>query len=402
MYTIEDMLRDFPFLLVFALLVAQSRLGVCDDQGTIDQIVAEQVATGAESAGQNAVPTQVQRLLERIRSADFTERNAAATKLSTLRGADLQELLQRSVSDSAEVNWVVVRALEKVLQAETGPDGDMAEKQLETLSLMAGPIGVAAGDVLIRNYQLRESRAVDAIRRLGGSVSFRDPRSFPAVQQVPLNAPELGVGFGPLSIPTTIWLHAGWRGKIEDLWHIQRFSTRSTLLVYVIHGSGVDPNDVWITAAVWVPGLKVETRGAATFGIQNGLDEQPGCEVGRTLDNGPAAKAGLMAGDRIVLIEDERVWSFFDLVTYLQTKAPLDVVKVTFIRAKFGEQGLKHEVLQTNVVLGSWRTAGDLEAVPAPPAFQGPMGPSYLLLNDRPPTVPLLQQVPRLYDFDLR
>lgn len=335
----------------------------------------------------------VELLIEQLADADFRVRTTAKQTLLALRGPELQTLTGHVSGDSAEVNASIVRTLEAIMQAESGPDGEVAEKGLETLTLVAGSMGQAALDALIRNTQLREARATAALLKLGVGFSYRHPSEVANLNLLPLDSPEIGVGFGPPVIMSTIWIHSDWTGTVDDLWHIRRFSQRRNLLIYLISGCGVEPNDVWTAAAAWIPGLDVEQRGAASFGIQRGFDEYPGCMVGDVLDNGPAQKGGLRAGDRIVKVEEERVLSFLDLVAYLQSKAPLDVVNVTFVRRRIDEEGYHDVLLQTQVTLGSWRIQGDPTSLLPPPPFQGPLGPSFFTLNDRPPSVPKSQRI---------
>lgn len=332
----------------------------------------------------DAPASPVQQLLERLSSVDYSIRQQARKSLRDVPLEQLPELVDGLSEPSAESCVLRVRILEEIMLSDTGSRGELAEQGLEYLSLQDGPLGAAAKSTLIRNSQLRESRARLAIERLGGAVTYRNPNSPEAMMARPAlpDAPGTGVGFGPPAIPWSIWLHDSWKGKPEDLWHLRRFSRWTGLVVYVIKGSGVDANDVRMLTG-WLPGMVVQERGAS-LGIRAGVD-QDSCEIREVMPGSPADRASLAVGDRILTADGRRIRSFYDLVSFLTEKSPRDTVDFEVLRA--GDAG--QNIRQFKVTLGSWRTHEDPDRVAPPPDFAGPQGTSYLLLHDRPPQVPM-------------
>ncbi|MCA9030853.1 MAG: PDZ domain-containing protein [Planctomycetaceae bacterium] len=354
------------------------------------------LATASPARCDDVVRERVAGILERMHHPEFNERRTAYGELILLRGPELQFLVAHIPHDSPEVAWMCVRALEHILQADAEQDGELAERTLEFLSFRENSVGAAAALALIRNGQLRESRATDALLKLGATINYINPlNSLASGGQPVVTAPGTGVGFGPAKIPTTIWIHSDWTGTTEDLWHIRRFAHRQRLLVYLVNGCGVSGNEVMSSAALWLPGLDVEQRGKANFGIIRETEFLPGCTIREAVEHGPAARAGLQQGDRIIEVDEKRIQSFYDLVNYLQNKVPRDVVEATFVREVFEDNMRREVTMKTKVTLGSWRTQTDPHSLLPPPRFQGPEGPSFYTLYDRPPEVPLPEMIQR-------
>ncbi|MCA9080007.1 MAG: PDZ domain-containing protein [Planctomycetaceae bacterium] len=327
---------------------------------------------------------RVTALVEQLSAPEHAARQQARKQLVDISFELIPQLIEIRDELQAETGVLRVRVLEDIMLADDGRRGERAEQALEVLTFDEGPVGAEAGRVLIRNHQLRESRARVAIERLGGAVTYRDVARLQATRPrfMPAQSPGLGVGFGPPVVPYAVWIFSDWKGKPEDLWHIRRFAYHSELVVYVIRGSGVELMDVRPLAA-WIPGLEVQTRGAV-LGIQGGLDEA-GCSISHVTRNSPADRAHLMPGDRIVALDGEEIRSFYDLVLRLQPKDAGDVVELTVERGSLLDKQTFHQ----GVKLGSWRASNDDEQAPPPPLFAGPQAQSYHLLQDRPPAVPL-------------
>lgn len=344
--------------------------------------------SASSTSGAEPVVARIAQLAEQLVDADFRLRRAAAMELRSLQGEEMVQFVQQLPFESAEATLAAVRVLERIFQADAGSDGELAERALEFLSRRDGPWAAAARDALVRNYQLRESRARVAIERLGGAILDYDPTRIADHLTPPPNAPGVGVGFGPNTIPAAILLLDTWTGGPADLWHIRRFATRPRMVVYVIRGSGIDPLRVRAAAAS-ITDLAVEERGSASLGIKNSLD-QDGCNVGSVLPFSAAMRAGLQEHDRILTADGIPIQSFHHLVFFLLGKKPNDMVQLTVERRELTERGWQSKVLKMNVKLGSWRYQRDPETyAPPPPPFQGPEGPDYIQWVDRPPPVPL-------------
>lgn len=64
----------------------------------------------------------------------------------------------------------------------------------------------------------------------------------------------------------------------------------------------------------------------------SGTDGAPGVPISGVLPGSPAEKAGLMKGDRITAIDDEKIGGIEDYTAVLKSHSPGDTVRVTFAR----------------------------------------------------------------------
>jgi hypothetical protein len=88
-------------------------------------------------------------------------------------------------------------------------------------------------------------------------------------------------------------------------------------------------------AAPMAPGGDVRRKGASLGTIPSYNDEPnqpPGAALSDVVPDGPAAKAGLKGGDRIVLLGTVEIRNLNDLMFVLQAAKPGEAVKVTVIR----------------------------------------------------------------------
>jgi serine protease Do len=69
----------------------------------------------------------------------------------------------------------------------------------------------------------------------------------------------------------------------------------------------------------------------ARLGVEDGSDGTE-CRIGVVMENSPAQKAALKPGDVITRVDEQRIKSFQDLIEYIQTKHPDDVVSVEYRR----------------------------------------------------------------------
>ena len=74
-----------------------------------------------------------------------------------------------------------------------------------------------------------------------------------------------------------------------------------------------------------------------------GDGEKDGAKLNTILDDGPAAKAGLKAGDLVTAVDGKTITSYDDLLDLMVGKKPDDVVKLTVVRAKEKKKDDKKE-----------------------------------------------------------
>ena len=87
--------------------------------------------------------------------------------------------------------------------------------------------------------------------------------------------------------------------------------------------------------------------------------KQAGVVVADVLKNGPAAQAGLMKGDKIIQVNDEKITSASHLINYVALQAPNSTIQIQVQR---GDQALT-----LNVVVGERKVQNsDSQYIPLP------------------------------------
>ena len=75
--------------------------------------------------------------------------------------------------------------------------------------------------------------------------------------------------------------------------------------------------------------LETCLTGAAVVGVETGAG---GATVVEVLSGTPAARAGMLEGDRIVAIEGERVADGISLIVAIRTHRPGETIELTLVR----------------------------------------------------------------------
>jgi hypothetical protein len=360
--------RRWRFSLVTsALLVfttAASAMADAPAQADLPGVPAAEVKADAVPAEADASPRlQITQLIEELGDANFETRIGAERQLAERAREAPEELAELARRSDAETATRIVQILERTFQKHDGELGDRAERALEALSQSESPAATQAAFVLRGNSRLRESRARKAIERLGGELGYMNPREVRI--QPPAVAAGTGVGFGEPVMLYGIWLHSGWEGTKEDLWHLRRLGHWPNLTIYSIRGNGVSREELnQLNASV--PGLRIEERGPC-LGIQSRPDLLP-CQVTEVLPNGAAAEAGLMANDEITGLNGQPVRNFSHLVERLKEHEVGEEIVLAVER--------NGEPLEIKVTLGSWRGVARREGqnVSPPKPFDGPFG----------------------------
>ncbi|REJ81797.1 MAG: PDZ domain-containing protein [Planctomycetota bacterium] len=324
-------------------------------------------AIAAETASSDpASDPSILRLISRLGDDEFQVRRQAERDLQQLGAAAIDPLAAEAVRQDPVIARSAVSLLEKLFVDGCIDVADRAERALESLADSQHPYaGEMARSALAGNQQLRERRAVAAIRELGGKVEYQSP------SDAQLANMQFGWNFSlddnripgvPLAV-VHVWLLKGWQGGEEGLWHVQRLEDSWSARLWGVEvtnvrGSGVTTEQVQSLAAS-IPNLTVHERGAGL-----GIKASPvgECIVSDVLANGAAEHAGIMRGDVIVGFDDKPIESFNDLVSLLLERTPDEVVEIDV------QRGLERVTLP--VTLRGWRdmdTGGRKDPPPLSP-----------------------------------
>lgn len=317
------------------------------------------VASTVYAAPEQRTETSIIWLLQKLASDDFSDRVQAQRELALRAAFSPEQLALAYPEANPEARARLLQLLEGVFLAHADERGDRAERALMAIR-DAG--SVTAQSILTGNAQLRESRAKQAIERLGGQLSYMHP----ANNNTPsITAPVVGVGFGDPAELRTILVPEDWKGQPEDLWQFGRLSHQQNLVLYNIRGNHVSIEDLLPLSASLI-GLRVEVRGAC-LGIQ-ASPGSPKAEILSIVEKSAAAEAGLQRNDQIEKLNDVPVRNFTHLVDLLTEYRPGDKVIMQIRRDV--------ELLNVPVTLASWKTilSRELQTVPPPTPFPGPLG----------------------------
>ena len=309
----------------------------------------------------------IEAAIQELSSDSFPVRENARRQLTSISENELPLLREVARNADSEQAGRIVDILEVIFLADTGKRGELAERLLEEIRNQGGVASIDAGEVLRANARLRESRARQAIEKLGGEFVYYAPdaniQGLWLFESSVAILPGIGVGFGPPSVLKSVYLHEDWTGTKEDLWHLKRLSNHRDLTVYLIEGASVTVNDLFQLAGS-LPGLSIQERGAC-LGIQG--DNTGGlCAVGEVVEGSAAADAGLQPNDLIIGLNKTPIRNFPHLVEELKAFDVGDQVVFAVIRGR--------DRLVIPVTLGSWRSVSQRsQYVASPPEpFGGP------------------------------
>jgi hypothetical protein len=335
----------------------------CSGLTQVPPIARGEERSALPEGGRSHSEDDLLRLVHRLSADEFAERQAAERELRNIGRAALPILERTAVEGSPDVVARVSTLLEQMFVGGCPDLADEAEKSLERLAASnSQDASGRARAVLVANQQLRQRRAIAAIRELGGKVDY-----------VEIDLDQGNIFFGAvgneIEIPgqaparIRVWLLEDWAGGTEGLWHVARLEDSWGARVWGmevtnVRGSGLAPDDVQALAAR-LPRVRILERGAS-LGIQcHALDP---CQIMDLVPDGSAERAGLQSGDIILKLGSTPISSFNDLVGELLQRSPNEDVSLQIDR--YGER------LQIEVTLGGWRdlvTGSDEPPEPAPP-----------------------------------
>ncbi len=330
------------------------------------------IGTAAPDPQTPAVPTasSLPRQLLQLGDPDYYVREQAIAAITAAGSDAIDPLIQTATKGSAEVAARAAHALENLFLSKDPDVADRADDALEQLADSDNPrTAMRAEAILSRHQQLREQRAVEAIRALGGkvqydfdgaSLSMAPGFGFPMQRQ-----DELEPTMVPLRL-NTILIGTDWTGGVEGLKHLRRLRHRSAFSLYVIRGSGV-PFEVADGLSRDLRELVVLDRGPF-LGI--GGSQQPPCRVESLTPGAAADRAQLKVSDRIVSVNGTEVSLFEELVGLLKDHRPGETVTVRVER--FAPELRAYREFDLPVTLDRWepyfsQSADLLEPEDAPP-----------------------------------
>jgi hypothetical protein len=282
-------------------------------------------------------PEQVPGLVEQLDSDEYRSRQQATRLLKEAGQPAVRPLMEIAHSGSLEAAVRSVRILESIYIAGDDPAVDAAESALEELQQSPNAsVAARAEKVLVLNSDVRERRAVEQIRRLGGEVQYDDyhlpdPR-FPdmlrqRIQHVILDQP--------------------WRGGDEGLKYIRRLENLDKL--YIIDGVGAVSPRAEQQLAADMPNLQIQHRSRACLGVA-GMPGGAGCLVSGVKARSAADRAGIQPGDIITRFGGKEVSNFDAMVQVIYDYKPGDRVEVEIDR--------RGEELKLEVVMDGWTDLG--------------------------------------------
>lgn len=239
---------------------------------------------------------QIAKLVDDLGARKFAVREEAMKQLLDAGEPAVKPLVEAAQKDNLEVRLRALRILESLFTKGSHSEYLVAESALEQLQQSKnGSLSSRAGNILASMADVREKRAIAALRKLNGIVKS-DASQFGIVPN------NLAPGEEWI---TTVILKKNWKGQVEGLKHLEHLRFLRT--VYVVEG-------VIPVAAMAklerdlqrkLPNAKVEPRGGACLGV-GGFATEGGCEVSIVNPASAAAKAGLRQGDLIVAFNGKR------------------------------------------------------------------------------------------------
>ncbi len=304
--------------------------------------------TAANSAGNSPTTDEIRHWVCQLGSDDFGTREEATVRLARAGFVAIEPVMTAAMNDDLEVACRSVEVLRQLLNSEDLATGDSAADALTKIA--ESPTGSAAdlaADVLGDFQGARQGRAIEEIKRLGGSVDIGNP--------------ETGDTDGVL-----VTLGAKWTGNSSDLKLLKRIPDLEKLSV---HGVGISDEDLKqlegfnrlravelfgskVSAdgatklARMYPGIRVDRRSSAKLGVA-GHSEQAGCRIVRVEEGSPAERAGLATDDFVIKFQDQLVPDFETLTTMIGSRNPGDKVTIELRRGS--------ELLKKEVELGAWK-----------------------------------------------
>ncbi len=293
-------------------------------------------------------PRTIHRWVQQLSSDDYGVREGATQNLTRAGRAALHDVAVAAQQDDLEVTTRAVEVLHSLLLSGDVETEDAAAAALEQVSTaqVTSSAGQAA-DILREYAAVREQRAINEIRQLGGMVEIGNPRTGQAdCMQV-----MLGVG---------------WHGRRADLNLLKRVNDLeylgfhcvpladddlpalvglSRLNTLELFGTRVSEAGVERLRAAY-PNAKIDRRSNAMLGVRGGINGNV-CQIDDVQSGTAAERAGLMAGDVVIKFQGHAVNDFDQLTAQIANCQAGDTVVIQIRRGG--------ETLDKHVTLGEWK-----------------------------------------------
>ena len=294
--------------------------------GTISTDAADHPVVARRPRKTPAVPISV--LIRNLGHDRYAIRRKATVELGTRGKAAIPALVKAARNGSLETSARAIQVLEFIYSDLQADDATVAaaEYALELVKRsQKAAVSQLAEQVFARHENLREKRAIAAIRRLGGIVKY-----LPARNNNFGNNP-FGNGQPPINF---IVLGSKWKGGDKGLKYLSRLPDLRNL--YVCRNKKFSP----VTQKGLQkfqresPNVSVEERGLSCLGVSgspNGINTI-GCYISGVEKGSAAANAKLRAGDIINRFAGKKVQSFQKLVSLIAEHNPGETVTVRIMR----------------------------------------------------------------------
>lgn len=267
-----------------------------------------------------ATAAEIPQLIADLDSNESVVRERASSRLAASGKPAINALSAAARNGSLESRVRAVQTLRRMFLEGRGELVDAADSALDKLT-DDGNASVAsrAEATLSLNYDVRERRALETIRELGGIISYQENMFADA-----------GGFVTPTRTVSHIILGKDWKSGDEGLKQIKRLSRLPML--YYISDSGVTEEGLK-DLQTSIPGLQVHRRARACLGVAGTSDiNGRGCMVSQVIPNSAAARAGFEVQDLIQTFDGRPVTDFDKLIELIGSTKPGDEIKVEVIR----------------------------------------------------------------------
>lgn len=305
--------------LAAALLLPTFALADDAEQDEVDAPAVAEIPV-RRAAVKPATADEIPRLISDLDSTDSAVRERASTRLAASGKPAVDALSAAARSGSLESRVRAVQTLRRMFLEGNGELVDAADSALDKLA-DDGNASVAsrAEATLNLNYDVRERRALETIRELGGIISYQENMFADATGAIT-----------PARTVSHIILGKDWKTGDAGLKQIKRLSRLP--MVYYINESGVTEEGLRDLQAS-IPGLQIHRRARACLGVAGMSDiNGRGCMVSNVIPNSAAERAGFEVRDVIQTFDGRPVTDFDKLIELIGSTKPGDKIKVEVLR----------------------------------------------------------------------